>query len=89
LDVKHKPNRTSLRGDFHEFPPASLYCARCHLLRLCEYAASCPREQGACKISPWKPEDVIFAENVRQFRISPDGQWVAWIKAQGDKEKMP
>jgi len=30
---------------------------------------------------------VIFAENVRQFRISPDGQWGAWIKAQGDKEK--
>ncbi|HXH65618.1 MAG TPA: S9 family peptidase, partial [Candidatus Limnocylindrales bacterium] len=39
------------------------------------------------KTSPWKPEDVIFAESVRQFRISPDGQWVAWIKAQGDKEK--
>ena len=39
------------------------------------------------KTSPWKPEDVVFAENVRQFRISPDGQWVAWIKAQGDKEK--
>src|ERR1700722_959852 len=41
------------------------------------------------KTSPWKPEDVVFAENVRQFRISPDGQWVAWIKAQGDKEKDP
>src|ERR1700757_2028995 len=39
------------------------------------------------KITPWKPEDVVFAESVRQFRISPDGQWVAWIKAQGDKEK--
>ncbi len=39
------------------------------------------------KTSPWKPEDVVFAENVRQFRISPDGQWVAWIKVQGDKEK--
>jgi dipeptidyl aminopeptidase/acylaminoacyl peptidase len=39
------------------------------------------------KISSWKPEDVVFAETVRQFRISPDGQWVAWIKAQGDKEK--
>ncbi len=39
------------------------------------------------KISPWKPEDAVFAETIRQFRISPDGQWVAWIKAQGDKEK--
>ena len=43
--------------------------------------------KAPAKTSPWKPEDVIFAENVRQFRISPDGQWVAWIKAQGDKEK--
>src|SRR5260221_1943840 len=43
--------------------------------------------KAAAKTSPWKAEDVIFAENVRQFRISPDGQWVAWIKAKGDKEK--
>ncbi len=39
------------------------------------------------KTSPWKPEDAIYAESIRQFRISPDGQWVAWIKAQGDKDK--
>ena len=39
------------------------------------------------KISPWKPEDVVFAESARQFRISPARQGVAWIKAQGDKEK--
>jgi len=39
------------------------------------------------KTSPWKAEDVVFAESVRQFRISSDGQWVAWVKAQGDKEK--
>jgi dipeptidyl aminopeptidase/acylaminoacyl peptidase/formylglycine-generating enzyme required for sulfatase activity len=39
------------------------------------------------KSSPWKAEDVIFAESVRQFRISPARQGVAWIKAQGDKEK--
>ena len=39
------------------------------------------------KTSPWKAEDVIFAESARQFRISPAGQGVAWIKAQGDKEK--
>jgi len=39
------------------------------------------------KTSPWKAEDVVFAEGVRQFRISPDGQWVAWVKTHGDKEK--
>ena len=41
----------------------------------------------SAKISPWKPEDVVFAESARQFRISPARQGVAWIKAQGDKEK--
>jgi len=39
------------------------------------------------KTSPWKAEDVVFAESARQFRISPARQGVAWIKAQGDKEK--
>jgi dipeptidyl aminopeptidase/acylaminoacyl peptidase len=43
--------------------------------------------KAPAKTSPWKPEDVVFAESVRQFRISPARQWVAWIKAQGDKEK--
>src|SRR3984957_2485395 len=39
------------------------------------------------KTSPWKAEDVVFAESARQFWISPARQGVAWIKAQGDKEK--
>ncbi len=61
------------------------------LIALCCALANMPRAaedtKAPAKTSPWKPEDVVFAENVRQFRISPDGQWVAWIKAQGDKEK--
>src|SRR5258708_31946277 len=61
------------------------------LATLCCGLANMPRAaedtKAPAKISPWKPEDVVFAETVRQFRISPDGQWVAWIKAQGDKEK--
>jgi dipeptidyl aminopeptidase/acylaminoacyl peptidase/formylglycine-generating enzyme required for sulfatase activity len=60
-------------------------------IALCCAFANTPRAaedtKSPAKISPWKPEDVIFAESVRQFRISPDGQWVAWIKAQGDREK--
>jgi dipeptidyl aminopeptidase/acylaminoacyl peptidase len=39
------------------------------------------------KIAPWKPEDIIYAEGVSQFRISPDAKWLAWIKVSGDKEK--
>jgi len=61
------------------------------LIALCCAFAKQPRAaedtKAPTKTSPWKPEDVVFAETIRQFRISPDGQWVAWIKAQGDKEK--
>ncbi|HEY2458930.1 MAG TPA: prolyl oligopeptidase family serine peptidase [Candidatus Acidoferrum sp.] len=39
------------------------------------------------KTEPWKPEDVIYAESVSDFTISPDSHWVAWIKSEGDKEK--
>lgn len=39
------------------------------------------------KASPWKPEDVIYAETINDFSISPDGKFVAWIKGEGDKEK--
>jgi dipeptidyl aminopeptidase/acylaminoacyl peptidase/formylglycine-generating enzyme required for sulfatase activity len=61
------------------------------LVALCSGFANMPHaaeeSKTPAKTSPWKPEDVVFAETTRQFRISPDGQWVAWIKAQGDKEK--
>ncbi|MGC2849980.1 MAG: prolyl oligopeptidase family serine peptidase [Candidatus Acidiferrum sp.] len=39
------------------------------------------------KISPWKPEDVIYAETINDFSISPDAGSVLWIKGEGDKEK--
>ncbi len=39
------------------------------------------------KKEPWKSEDIIYAENVQQFRISPDGKWLAWVKSEADKEK--
>ena len=39
------------------------------------------------KVSPWKPEDIVYGETVGMFRISADGQWVAWTKSFGDKEK--
>jgi Tol biopolymer transport system component len=61
------------------------------LVAICCGFANMPRaaeeSKAPAKTSPWKAEDVVFAENVRQFRISADGQWVAWIKTQGDKEK--
>jgi len=61
------------------------------LIAACCVLANAPQaaeeSKAPAKTSPWKPEDVVFAETVRQFRISPARQWVAWIKAQGDKEK--
>lgn len=38
-------------------------------------------------IESWKPEDIIYTESGREFRISPDGQWTIWVKNTGDKEK--
>ncbi len=35
----------------------------------------------------WKPEDVVLTEIASQFRISPDGRWVVWVKSVTDKEK--
>jgi dipeptidyl aminopeptidase/acylaminoacyl peptidase len=46
------------------------------------------QENGApAKTSPWKPEDVIYAETINDFSISPDGKFVAWVRGEGDKEK--
>jgi dipeptidyl aminopeptidase/acylaminoacyl peptidase len=39
------------------------------------------------KVSPWKAEDIIYGETLGMFRISADGQWLAWTKNFGDKEK--
>src|SRR6267378_1715105 len=76
------------------------------LVAICCGFANMPQatqeNKAPAKISPWKPEDVIFAEirNCRTFsaKITSSGfhgeifagalfSWVAWIKAQGDKEK--
>src|SRR5277367_3747497 len=40
------------------------------------------------QLEPWKPEDIIFAESAApQTSISPDAQWLVWVKSTGDKEK--
>ena len=41
----------------------------------------------AAKKEPWKPEDFIYSEAVGQYRVSPDGKWLAWTKSSGDKDK--
>jgi dipeptidyl aminopeptidase/acylaminoacyl peptidase len=39
------------------------------------------------KTEPWKAEDVIYAETINDFSISPDARSVAWVRGEGDKEK--
>src|SRR5581483_5590101 len=39
------------------------------------------------KTEPWKPEDFIYSEAAMQYRVSPDGKWLVWVKSNADKEK--
>ncbi len=43
--------------------------------------------KAPAKKEPWTSEDIISTEYVPQFRISPDGKWMAWTKSEVDKEK--
>jgi dipeptidyl aminopeptidase/acylaminoacyl peptidase len=46
-----------------------------------------PGAKGSATRSPWKPEDIIYAESANQYRISPNNRWLVWVKSTGDKEK--
>lgn len=37
--------------------------------------------------SAWTPEDMVNFASADQFRISPDGKWVLWVKTVPDTEK--
>jgi len=62
---------------------------------LCASMASTPtanarpadETKNAAQIEPWKAEDIIFAEFATQMRISPNAQYLVWVKSTGDKEK--
>jgi len=43
--------------------------------------------KSAPKTEPWTAEDIIQTETIQQFRISPDGKWLAWVLSTSDKEK--
>jgi dipeptidyl aminopeptidase/acylaminoacyl peptidase len=42
---------------------------------------------AARKEAKWTPEDMVAAERAGQFRISPDSQWVVWVKFVPDTDK--
>jgi dipeptidyl aminopeptidase/acylaminoacyl peptidase len=50
-------------------------------------AARADEKSASSKKEPWKAEDFIYNESAGQFRISPDANWVVWVKSSGDKDK--
>ena len=45
------------------------------------------RPKEAEPLSPWTVDDVVLGEWGSQFKISPDGRHVAWVKHAPDKDK--
>jgi len=69
-------------------------CRRVHSLVLCSAlilavvpALAAEESKSPSKTVPWKPEDVVFAESIADFSLSPDARSVVWIKSEGDKER--
>jgi dipeptidyl aminopeptidase/acylaminoacyl peptidase len=56
-------------------------------LGLAAGASRADQAKAPKKTEAWKAEDIIFAENAGQVRLSPDGKWAVWVKSNGDKEK--
>src|SRR6202790_5757710 len=54
---------------------------------LCPASAVAGETKRSGKGEAWKPEDFIYGESAGQYRISPDGKWLVWVKSVGDKEK--
>ena len=36
--------------------------------------------QVADQNSEWTSDDILLAESAGQYRVSPDGEWVVWVK---------
>ena len=50
-------------------------------------ASKAEEGKGSAKKEPWTPADFIYSEAAGQYRISPDGKWLVWVKSVGDKDK--
>jgi len=67
--------------------PRQLLAAGILLAGLCACAAKADETKTQPKMEPWNAEDIIYGESAGQYRISPDGKWLVWVKSAGDKEK--
>ena len=57
------------------------------LLVILSLAATFARAAQDATPSKWTADDVIMAETINGFQVSPDGRWVVWVKSTADKEK--
>ena len=46
-----------------------------------------PPLMAADESNRWTPDDLLLAERVGDYRVSPRGEWLVWVKVQMDKEK--
>jgi dipeptidyl aminopeptidase/acylaminoacyl peptidase len=53
----------------------------------CLHRVQADESKPAAQRELWKPEDFIFTESAGQSRISPDAEWLVWVKSAGDKDK--
>src|SRR5947209_4505068 len=35
----------------------------------------------------WTEDDIVYTESVADFRVSPDGKWVVWVKNGLDEDR--
>jgi dipeptidyl aminopeptidase/acylaminoacyl peptidase len=45
------------------------------------------RAEPAKAKTKWTEDDVVYSESVSDFRVSPDGKWVVWVKSSPDEDK--
>jgi len=72
-------------GYWTEILAAGLFACAAMLHPL--HRASADEKKTPEKREPWKAEDFVYEEYAGQFRISPDGKSLVWVKSSGDKEK--
>src|SRR6266542_1183659 len=36
----------------------------------------------------WTEDDIVYTESVVDFRVSPDGKWVVWVKNSLDEDRI-
>src|SRR5205823_7991662 len=54
---------------------------------LCLLSLPSLRAEPAKAKGKWTEDDIVESESVIDFRVSPDGKWVVWVKNSPDEDK--